>query len=230
MKRSIFFCIFLSFLFLIESNSLLCSEKPASLEVVTGLMGRGKTETLIDAAKEASVRSPKNVLAFFHHFDLERQNDETRKGLHSRNGKFFPAKSVKNGNEIVKTYELFKKTESKKPYLVVIDEGHFFDETLIKAVEKITQQNTDVLVGGLLYTFLKEKFKTVDQLLSLAENHTRLKPGKCVKCETKEAKWMQRIIIENGQEKPASRKDPIVLVGKEDCYRRHCEDCHTIPD
>jgi len=205
------------------------------LEVIYSLMGRGKTESLILAGKKAK-KEDKNVLSVFHHFELGRQEEKEEKGFYSYNGKFLKASSVKSGKEILEKFEALKK-KGKKPDLVLADEGQFFmdDETLLPAIKTMTSQNATVKIAGLLHTFLKKGFGPMPELVKKAEFVYELPMGKCVVCKTKDAKWMQRIIIEkneneNNIKKPASRKDPIILVGKEDCYERRCDKCHIILD
>jgi len=211
-----------------------CFGSQENLEVISGLMGRGKTKGLISKALRAK-KGGKTVLALFHHFELGRQQYKTEKGLWDYTGQHFPAMAVKDGNDILVQYNTWKK-EGNKPDLVLLDEGQFFmnDESLIPAIKTISSDKTKVIVAGLTHTFVKEDFGPMPALKKMAHVVHELSRGKCVKCKTNTAAWMQRIIIEKGTEgttkKRAKRTDPIILVGKEDSYERRCETCHIIPN
>lgn len=210
------------------------TQKIHTLELIVGLMGRGKTTELIKIARYFE-KLGSEVLTVFHSLELGRQQEKEKKGLYAYTGDFFPGQPVKSGKEIFEKYNALKQ-KGKQPDLVLIDEGQFFmgDETFIPSIREMANEETGVIVAGLEHTFLKEGFGPMPELKKLAKIVNELPSGKCVKCNNEIAAWMQRIIIEknkNGKiiKKRAKKTDPIILVGKEDAYERRCNYCHVIP-
>ena len=110
-----------------------------------------------------------------------------------------------------------------KDYAVVIDEVQFLDNNIVKVCEQLANDGIRVIVGGLDMDFRGEPFPIIAELLSRAEDVTKLN-AICVKCG-ENATRTQRII--NGI--PAFFEDPIVIIGAKEAYEPRCRKCHEVP-
>ena len=108
-------------------------------------------------------------------------------------------------------------------YAVVIDEVQFLDNNIVKVCEQLANDGIRVIVGGLDMDFRGEPFPIIAELLSRAEDVTKLN-AICVKCG-ENATRTQRII--NGI--PAFFEDPIVIIGAKEAYEPRCRKCHEVP-
>jgi thymidine kinase len=99
----------------------------------------------------------------------------------------------------------------------------FFDAGIIQAVELLAQRGLRVIVAGLDTDFRGEPFGSMPQLMSIAEDVTKLH-AICVVCG-EEACRTQRLV--NG--KPAKYNDPIIMVGAAESYEARCRQHHEVP-
>src|SRR5690606_13113844 len=99
----------------------------------------------------------------------------------------------------------------------------FFDEGIIDVIEQLADRDIRVIAAGLDLDFRGEPFGTLPQLLSMAEEVTKLR-AICVVCG-ESASRTQRLV--NG--KPAHYDDPIILVGAEESYEARCRKHHIVP-
>ena len=94
---------------------------------------------------------------------------------------------------------------------------------IVKVCEQLANDGIRVIVGGLDMDFRGEPFPIIAELLSRAEDVTKLN-AICVKCG-ENATRTQRII--NGI--PAFFEDPIVIIGAKEAYEPRCRKCHEVP-
>lgn len=141
----------------------------------------------------------------------------------SHNGITLAAKPVSSVSELVSLVE-------KQDYrLIAIDEVQFFDEKdedgnflITKAVKQFADEKRLVIVAGLDKDFKGNPFGPIGELLALSDEknfHTSV----CAVCGAP-ATLPQRLI--NG--KPASKNDPVVLVGANESYEPRCRRCHVV--
>ncbi len=106
--------------------------------------------------------------------------------------------------------------------VVGIDEIQFFPDGIVALIHKMISDGKRVIVAGLDMDFRGEPFGIVPELMSYADEVTKLR-AICVQCGN-DANFTQRLI--NGR--PAKFDDPLILVGGEECYEARCRQCYRI--
>jgi thymidine kinase len=182
------------------------------LEVVCGSMFSGKSEELIRRVRRATF-AKQNVQVFKPKID----NRYSAESVVSHNGNSVIACPVEGSTTILT--EVVERTD-----VVAIDEVQFFDEKIVSVVQQLANKGLRVIVAGLDQDFRGEPFGKMPDLLSLAEDVTKLQ-AICVVCGSP-ASRTQRLI----NNKPASYHDPIILVGASESYEPRCRHCHEVPE
>lgn len=182
------------------------------IEIIVGCMFAGKTEELIRRIRVLQF-AKKNILVIKPKIDNRYSEDE----IASHSGYKVKSVNATCASDILRL--VTKETE-----VVAIDEAQFFDKELVLVCEQLADQGKRVMVAGLDRDFRGEPFGVIPELLTRAEFVTKLS-AVCVKCGAP-ATRTQRLV--NG--KPASYKDPIVLVGASESYEPRCRHCHEIID
>lgn len=185
--------------------------KNGSIEVIVGPMYAGKSEELIRRINRAKIAGLK-VLAFKPDIDKRYSVSD----IISHNGKktkCIPVKEVREINKLVNN-EAFD--------ILAIDEVQFMDESLIDICQKVADSGKRVICSGLDMDFRGEPFRTVPNLMAIAEHVTKL-TAVCMVCKMP-ATRTQRIV--NG--KPAKYTEPIILVGATESYEARCRKCHKV--
>ena len=181
-----------------------------SIEVITGPMFAGKTEELIRRINRL-VYAKKKFLTFKPVIDDRYSESE----IVSHQKKKYDAIPISKSSEI-------KKYIKDDIEVVAIDEVQFFDDEIVDVCNELANIGKRVIVTGLDTDFKREPFMIVARLLSIAEDVTKL-TAICQICGN-EATLTQRLV--NG--KPASKKDPVILVGASEAYQARCRACHKI--
>ncbi|KKQ15022.1 MAG: Thymidine kinase [Candidatus Daviesbacteria bacterium GW2011_GWA1_36_8] len=187
------------------------SKHLGKLIVVHGCMFSGKSSELIRLA-ERSRWARKKVLTFNHTTDIR----YGQKLIASHNGEKLDAILIHSPREI-------KDYLDKSVDVVVIDEGQFFDDSLIDVAQELNEQGITVIVGGLDTDFRAEPFHPMPTLIVMADEDIAL-TAICVECG-ENANRTQRLV--NGL--PAKYTDPIILVGADELYEARCRACHEVP-
>ncbi len=112
--------------------------------------------------------------------------------------------------------------------IVAIDEAQFFDKRIVDVILELSDRDIFVIYAGLSEDFRGEPFGSMGELLSHADEITRLKAI----CDYKRAgktcgdpgTKTQRFV--NG--KAANYNDPIVLVGAKELYAARCSKHHVV--
>ncbi|MEO8612630.1 MAG: thymidine kinase [Chloroflexota bacterium] len=181
------------------------------IEVICGSMFCGKTEELIRRVRRAAI-AKQAVQVFKPNID----NRYSIEHVTSHNGQNIDAQPLQHSHEILKT--LLPTTT-----VVAIDEVQFFDVEIVDVVDQLASRGIRVIVAGLDTDFRAEPFGFMPQLMSIAEEVTKLH-AICVVCG-EEACRTQRLV--NGR--PARYNDPIILVGASEAYEARCRKHHEIP-
>jgi thymidine kinase len=182
-----------------------------SIEVVCGSMFSGKTEELIRLLRRAVIAG-QNVQVFKPIID-ERYGLEK---VTSHSGAKFDAVPVRTSEEI------FEKLEDETT-VIGLDETQFFDEGIVKVVQKLANLGKRVIIAGLDMDFRGEPFGPMPVLMAIAEDVHKLH-AICMKCGELACRT-QRLV--NG--KPARYDDPIVIVGAAELYEARCREHHEVP-
>ncbi len=182
------------------------------IEVICGSMFCGKTEELIRRVRRAIIAKQK--------IKVFKPSLDDRYGIQnitSHTGQSVAAIPVSEAREIL---ELANGSTT----VVAIDEAQFFDAGIVAVAQELVDvYSIRVIIAGLDLDFRGEPFGAMPQLLSVAEDVTKLH-AICVCCG-EEASRTQRLV--NG--KPANYDDPIILVGAQESYEARCRMHHEVP-
>ncbi|WP_294357879.1 thymidine kinase [uncultured Clostridium sp.] len=182
------------------------------IEVVCGPMYSGKSEELIRRIRRAEIAKQK-VQVFKPTID----DRYDKQDIVSHRGDKIQGIPISRSEEILNYLD--DDTE-----VIGIDEVQFFDDGIIKVVNKLADENKRVIVVGLDTDFRGEPFNVMPQLMAIAEFVDKI-TAICMKCGNPATKT-QRLI----DGKPADYNDPIVLIGAKESYEARCRNCHEVPN
>ena len=181
------------------------------IECICGSMFSGKSEELLRRIKRGVIAKQK-VLLFKP--SIDNRYDENRVSTH--NGNSYDSISIEKSSDILNF------VKDTKYDIIGIDEIQFFDNDIVKIINKLADDGIRVIVAGLDMDFKAEPFHPMPEIMAISEMVTRLH-AVCNKCG-KEASRSQRLI--NG--KPAKYDDPVVVIGASESYEARCRHCHEI--
>ena len=181
------------------------------IECICGSMFSGKSEELLRRIKRGVIAKQK-VLLFKPSIDI--RYDENRVSTH--NGNSYDSISIEKSSDILNF------VKDTKYDIIGIDEIQFFDNDIVKIINKLADDGIRVIVAGLDMDFKAEPFHPMPEIMAISEMVTKLH-AVCNKCG-KEASRSQRLI--NG--KPAKYDDPVVVIGASESYEARCRHCHEI--
>ncbi len=98
--------------------------------------------------------------------------------------------------------------------VIGIDEGQFFDDGLVEAVDRLADAGMQVVVAGLDLDYLRRPFEPIPALCGRAEYVTKAL-AVCHRCGGP-ALYTQRIL----------RSDDLVVLGAEGAYEARCRRCY----
>ena len=181
------------------------------IECICGSMFSGKSEELLRRIKRGVIAKQK-VLLFKP--SIDNRYDENRVSTH--NGNSYDSISIEKSSDILNF------VKDTKYDIIGIDEIQFFDNDIVKIINKLADDGLRVIVAGLEMDFKAEPFHPMPEIMAISEMVTKLH-AVCNKCG-KEASRSQRLI--NG--KPAKYDDPVVVIGASESYEARCRHCHEI--
>lgn len=181
------------------------------IEVVTGSMFSGKSEELIRRVKRARYGRKKTIV-----FKPEIDDRYCVNSVVSHSGDQVNAINISKAKEIMQYI-------SDDVEVVAIDEVQFLDKEVIDICTELADRGKRVIVAGLDTDFKGQPFGSTHILMSIAEYVDKLQ-AICVVCGNP-ASRTQRLI----EGKPASKKDPVILVGAIESYEARCRRCHIVP-
>ena len=181
------------------------------IECICGSMFSGKSEELLRRIKRGVIAKQK-VLLFKP--SIDNRYDENRVSTH--NGNSYDTISIEKSSDILNF------VKDTKYDIIGIDEIQFFDNDIVKIINKLADDGIRVIVAGLDMDFKAEPFHPMPEIMAISEMVTKLH-AVCNKCG-KEASRSQRLI--NG--KPAKYDDPVVVIGASESYEARCRHCHEI--
>lgn len=176
------------------------------IEVIVGSMFSGKTEELIRRMRRAEI-AKQRIQIFKPSTDTRYHADYVT----SHSAQKLPSTTVTSANEIYKHLDELTR-------VIGIDEGQFFDDSLVDVVEKLANQGLRVIIAGLDMDWQGKPFEPMPHLMAIAEDVTK-QHAICVTCG-ESASRTQRL--------SASRKT--VLVGDANAYEARCRSCYESPD
>ncbi|MDX2162597.1 MAG: thymidine kinase [bacterium] len=181
------------------------------IEVICGSMFCGKTEELIRRVRRAVIA--RQMIQVFKPSMDNRYGDES---VNSHTGQNYVAQSISAPAEI---NGLLLPTTT----VVAIDEVQFFDPEIVQVIESLADRGIRVICAGLDLDFRAEPFGCIPELMSRAEEVTKLH-AICVVCG-EPASRTQRLV--NGR--AAHYNDPVIMVGAHEVYEARCRQHHEIP-
>jgi thymidine kinase len=140
----------------------------------------------------------------------------------SRSGITFPARTLTDSSEILPT------VESSGTNFVAIEEGQFWDEGIVPAVQTLVARQLTVIVNGLNQDYLGRPFGPMPTLMALSDDVRMLK-AICQVCG-EEAVKTQRLHADGS---PAGPDEQLILPGGfdeagVDRYEARCRRHHVI--
>ena len=171
------------------------------IELIIGPMFSGKSTRLIETIRKYTYKAKKTVMVKFH---ADKRYSEKSEVVTHDLVKYdsIECKNLLHSFDILNNYDV-----------IGIDEGQFFND-LVKACEKLAQENKIVIVAALNGDFRMEPFPAVSNLISKADK-IKLMKAYCFNCH-KDAKFSLRIVESN----------ETVLIGSGEAYKPTCRDCH----
>jgi thymidine kinase len=171
------------------------------VEVITGSMFSGKSEELIRRLRRARIARQK-VQIFKPRVDVRSGEAE----IVSHSDMKMPSQAVGSAREILAAVD--EDTE-----VVGIDEGQFFESSLVEVVDQLANRGLRVIVAGLDQDYRGRPFEPMPQLMAVAE-YVDKTLAICVKCGAP-ANRSQRIVQATDR----------VVVGGADQYEARCRKC-----
>jgi len=176
-----------------------------SLEVICGSMFSGKTEELIRRLRRAQI-ARQRVAIFKPAIDDRYAHDH----IVSHSEQKLCSEPVANAHEIPQ--------KIGDAQVVGIDEGQFFDHSLIEVCIDLASEGVRVIVAGLDMDYRGVPFEPIPQLMAIAEQVTKTQ-AICMQCG-EPATFTQRLT-------PARDR---VVVGAKEMYEARCRNCFVPPE
>ena len=176
------------------------------VEVITGSMFSGKSEELIRRVRRAQIARQK-VQLFKPRVD-NRFSDDL---IVSHSDMKMPSEAVGTAREILQAVR--PDTE-----VVALDEGQFFDPSLVGVVETLANRGLRVIVAGLDQDYTGRPFDPMPQLLAIAEYVDKML-AICMRCGAP-ANRSQRLVDSRDR----------VVVGGAQHYEARCRRCFQASD
>lgn len=194
-----------------------------TLTVITGCMGTGKTELLI----EKFITNAENEYSCICY----KPNLDNRSGafIKSRN-KYVPQlpsiliNSYNPIEIIMEINHLLSENISYKSYFhsVFISEVQFFSKEIIDVIQKLLELNKNVYVEGLTTDYTGVKFGYTKDLIKIADKHIHLSI-KCKICQKYSTEYNYR--YSDNKEKNQNQ----ILIGGSELYKAICKRCFKNP-
>jgi thymidine kinase len=176
--------------------------RPAgTIEVVVGSMFSGKSEELIRRVRRAQIARQK-VQIFKPRVDERYAHDQ----IVSHSDMKMPSEVVEKASQI---------EECVRPdtEVVGIDEGQFFDQSLVEVATRLADRGVRVIVAGLDQDYMGRPFDPMPQLMAVAEYVTKTL-AICMICGAP-ANRSQRLVAATDR----------VVVGGAQQYEARCRGC-----
>ena len=171
------------------------------VEVIAGSMFSGKSEELIRRIRRAQI-ARQQVKIFKPRIDSRYQADH----IVSHSDMKLPSEVVGSAAEILERV-------TSETDVVGIDEGQFFDASLVEVANTLADRGVRVIVAGLDQDFMGRPFEPMPQLLAVAEYVDKML-AICMRCGAP-ANRSQRLVAATDR----------VVVGGADQYEARCRQC-----
>jgi len=180
------------------------------LEVICGSMFSGKSEELIRRLRRAEF-ARFSIQVFKHQLDERLTADH----VHAHSGGKISAVPVASSAQMAAM--VVQETQ-----IIGIDEIQFFDLDIVSLITTLIDEKKRVIVAGLDLDFRMVPFGCMPALMAIADEVIKLK-AVCLVCGD-DARFTQRLV--NG--KPACVRDPLIVIGAQECYQARCRSCYQL--
>jgi thymidine kinase len=180
------------------------------IEIITGPMFSGKSAHLIFKVSQVQAVGRKTQIftpAQPTHTDVDE--------ISSRVGLSLKASTIQETSQILEILD-------PEIEIIVLDEGHFFDDSIARVCSILAKQGKQVWVAGVDMDFRGEPFGSMAHLMAVADSVTKL-TALCAICGLP-ACLTQRIV----DGKPAKYTDPILVPGNMVIYEPRCRSHHEV--
>ena len=141
------------------------------IECICGSMFSGKSEELLRRIKRGVIAKQK-VLLFKP--SIDNRYDENRVSTH--NGNSYDSISIEKSSDILNF------VKDTKYDIIGIDEIQFFDNDIVKIINKLADDGIRVIVAGLDMDFKAEPFHPMPEIMAISEMVTKLH-AVCNRCK-----------------------------------------------
>ena len=178
------------------------AKKAGSIEVICGSMFSGKTEELIRRMKRAQFANQK-VEIYKPCIDVRYSDDQ----VVSHDAHSIPSTPIDSPASMLLL--------SSDVEVVGVDEGQFFDDSIVDVVQTLANRGIRVIIAGLDTAFLGTPFGPMPALMAVAEDVQKVH-AICMKCGSP-ANHSHRL----------SENDQLVVLGEKDIYEPLCRHCYN---
>jgi thymidine kinase len=178
--------------------------RPGWIEVIAGCMFSGKSEELIRRLRRAQIAKQK-VQAFKPAIDTRWTGHKSGE-IVSHDARRIQSVTVTSVEEIERLLE-------QDTAVVGIDEGQFFDASLIGLAQALAADRKRVIIAGLDLDYQGRPFEPIPHLMAVADFVTKVQ-AICVVCGAP-ATRSQRLV----------HSEERVLIGDEKVYEPRCRHC-----
>lgn len=178
--------------------------RPGWIEVIAGCMFSGKSEELIRRLRRAQLGKLK-VQAFKPAIDTRWEGHKAGE-IVSHDARRIQSITVTSVDEIERLLE-------KDTVVVGIDEGQFFDSSLVPLAQALAADGRRVIVAGLDLDYQGRPFEPIPHLMAVADFVTKVH-AVCMVCGGP-ATRSQRLV----------HSEERVLIGDEKVYEARCRHC-----
>ena len=180
-----------------------CADLAGRCVLITGCMFSGKTTALLRAARLFA--EPARVLVK-HAADTRYRID----AIVAHDGDHLPAHAIADARAITELID-------EHTHLVVVDEVHFFDDSLADVIAALTRCGIGVVAAGLDLGCWGQPFPSIDRLREQSDERLVL-TARCGRCGRSADRTQRTTPIVDGR-----------LVGGAESYEPRCTDCWTPP-
>lgn len=110
---------------------------------------------------------------------------------------------------------------------VAIDEGQFVPPEILPVIDELLARDIEFIVAGLDLDFRGEPFGLMPEFAKRATEIIDLTTY-CAVCKTRSATRTQRLIVIDGQRRPAHYDSPLIQIGASE-YEARCPEHHEVP-
>ncbi len=188
--------------------------KPYVLELIIGNMYSGKSKKLIN---RAVIAKDKNIPTLVFKPSLDKRSTD----LMSKAGMSIKCTTVKNPEDVL--------NKIQNNSLILIDEVHFFDESIVYIIQYLVNRGSNVVAAGLDRDFRGQPFYVTSFLMVIADKITKLYSRCSIEgCYNKGTRTQR--YRDGKPDSLLSKTVEVEFVSEKIEYIPVCKEHHIIPD